>query len=163
MTLGYFLRFDQVITQQYPENRKTLKLPPRFRGKIELVRDPQTGRHHCGACGLCVRVCPNGSIEIASVRDPESKKLRLTRYQYHFGRCSLCGLCIEACRPEALKMSPQYETAVYDKSDLVEDLIREEPAPTASPPPADSPAKEVSPAEGENPPPNPTSQGGNHG
>ena len=27
LTLGYFFRFDKVITQQYPENRESLKLP----------------------------------------------------------------------------------------------------------------------------------------
>jgi NADH-quinone oxidoreductase subunit I len=43
ITFGHYVRFNEVITQQYPENRATLKMAPRFRGKIHLVRNPESG------------------------------------------------------------------------------------------------------------------------
>ena len=122
LTLRYFVRFDKVITQQYPENRAQLKLPPRYRGKLELVRDPATGQYKCSACGICVKACPNNSIVIEKERDPETKKMKLTQYEYHFERCTLCGLCVEACKFGAIRMGQQFENAVFTREELVQIL-----------------------------------------
>jgi NADH-quinone oxidoreductase subunit I len=130
LTLGYFVRFDKVITQQYPENRKQLKLPPRTHTRIELVKDEASGLLRCNACGVCVRACPNNSISVEKTRDPVTAKSKLTRYVYHYERCTLCGLCVDSCRSEALKMGQNFETAVYDSSELV--LILNEPVPPAA-------------------------------
>ena len=45
VTLTQFFR--PIVTVQYP--RQTLKIPARFRGHIELILDPQTGRSRCTA------------------------------------------------------------------------------------------------------------------
>lgn len=119
LTFKYFVRFDKVITQQYPENRAELRLPPRFRGQLELIKDPESGLYKCSACGLCVKACPNNSILVEKERDPVSKKMRLTRYQYHFDRCTLCGLCVESCKFTALRMGQQFESAVFSREELV--------------------------------------------
>lgn len=118
LTFGYFVRPGKVITQQYPENRASLKLPPRAQSRIELIRDPETGELRCNGCGICVRACPNNSIEVVRVRDPETKKPRLEKYEYHFERCTVCGLCVDACRSEALTMAQDFEHAVYESSQL---------------------------------------------
>jgi NADH-quinone oxidoreductase subunit I len=155
ITLGYFLRPDKVITQQYPENRQDLKLPPRTHTRIELVQDTETGLLRCKACGICVRACPNNSIAVEKDRDPASGKPKLLKYVYHFERCTLCGLCVDACRSEALKMGQRYETAVYDSSELVMILN----APGAPAPPsaeAPTPASAGSTVGPSAPPPSPS-------
>jgi NADH-quinone oxidoreductase subunit I len=118
LTLGYFLRPSKVITQQYPENRETLKLPKRSRSRIELVRDPATGLFTCVGCGVCVKACPNGSIQVTRGKDPATKKPVLEKFVYHFERCTVCGLCVDSCHTEALTMGRKFENAVYDSSQL---------------------------------------------
>ena len=41
-------------TEQYPENRKTLKLSERFRGTLTMPHN-EKNEHHCVACGLSQR------------------------------------------------------------------------------------------------------------
>jgi NADH-quinone oxidoreductase subunit I len=114
ITFHHFVRFDEVITQQYPENRETLRMAPRFRGKVHLLRD-EAGAYRCTACGLCVRACPNNSLEVHKERDPETNKFKLKLYVYHFERCTLCALCVDACKFSALGMGQEFENAVYDR------------------------------------------------
>lgn len=140
LTLGYFLRPDKVITQQYPENRSKLKLPPRARSRIELVRDPEKGNYLCTACGVCVKACPNGSIEVVRGKDPATNKPVLEKYIYHFERCTLCGLCVDACRPNALTMGQDFESAVYDSSQLTMILNKGARPEPSTPPPAPEPS-----------------------
>ena len=50
------------VTEQYPENRATLKVADRFRGELKLVYE--NGEHKCVACGICQMNCPNGTIQV---------------------------------------------------------------------------------------------------
>jgi NADH-quinone oxidoreductase subunit I len=150
MTLRYFVRFDKVITQQYPENRDRLVLPNRFRGQVELVKDPATGLYKCGGCGVCVKACPNNSIFVERDRDPETKKSRLKKYVYHFERCTVCGLCVDSCKFDALQMGQRFETAVYDPSELTL-ILNEDPAAPGNRPAPPAPADAAAP-KADNPP-----------
>src|SRR5437868_7440728 len=51
ITIGQFFR--PTVTVHYPH--ETLKIPARFRGHIELVRDPATGNRKCCVCKLCAK------------------------------------------------------------------------------------------------------------
>lgn len=133
LTLGYFVRFDKVITQQYPENRDTLKIPQRSRGRLELIRDPETGEYECTTCGICVKACPNNSIAIEKDRDPVTKKWRLSKYEYRLDRCTFCGLCVQSCKFTALRMGQQFETAVFNRDELVQILNQDNPVAAATP------------------------------
>ena len=44
--------FTPKITEQYPENRATLKMYDRFCGSLTMPHDAE-GRNRCIACGLC--------------------------------------------------------------------------------------------------------------
>jgi len=148
LTLGYFLKPSSVITQQYPENRSTLKLPPRTRSNIKLVRD-ETGAYVCGACGLCVKACPNGSIEVTRGKDPVTKKIMLEKFVYHFERCTLCGSCIDACHSNALTMGQDFEAATFNKAELTrilnaDAMAARQAAAQSSPTPPGSPRAETS-------------------
>ena len=124
VTMGYFLRPSRVVTEQYPENRKTLKMTERFRGNLEMVHDAQ-GEHDCIACGMCERACPNASISVLPTKSLAGKKV-LGQYLWRMDSCTLCGLCVEACPTNALRMGREFENATDDKKTLVRVLNRKE-------------------------------------
>ena len=92
--------FTPKITEQYPENRATLKMYDRFCGSLTMPHDAE-GRNRCIACGLCQSACPNGTIRLTTetVADPGTGKTkkRLVRYEYDLGSCMFCHLCVNAC------------------------------------------------------------------
>ena len=133
ITFGHYVRFSEVVTQQYPENRATLTLPPRFRGKVTLLRDPEKGTWRCTACSLCVKACPNGSLTVQRERDPETNKFRLAGYYYHFERCTLCGNCVDTCKFSALVMGNDYENAAFDRGALTLRLDTPDGVPRPAP------------------------------
>ncbi|MBQ3716175.1 MAG: 4Fe-4S binding protein [Fibrobacter sp.] len=116
VSLKYFLSPWKIVTEQYPENRKTLKMHERYRGRLEMVEDEE-GNNRCTACGMCERACPNASINVLSTKNIAGKKV-LGRYVYHFASCTQCGLCVEACPFGAIVMSPAFEVATTDPSSL---------------------------------------------
>ena len=116
VSLRYFFNPKRVVTEQYPENRKTLKMHERFRGRLSMVEDAE-GNNHCTACGMCERSCPNGSINVQATKNIAGKKV-LGRYVYHFASCTQCGLCVEACPFGAIEMAPEFEVATTDIKSL---------------------------------------------
>jgi NADH-quinone oxidoreductase subunit I len=116
VTLKYFFNPKRIVTEQYPENRKTLKMHERFRGRLEMIEDEE-GNNRCTACGMCERACPNASINVLATKNIAGKKV-LGRYVYHFASCTQCGLCVEACPFGAIQMSPAFEVATTDPNDL---------------------------------------------
>jgi len=116
VTLKYFFNPKRIVTEQYPENRKTLKMHERYRGRLEMIED-ENGNNRCTACGMCERACPNASINVLATKNIAGKKV-LGRYVYHFASCTQCGLCVEACPFGAIRMSPAFEVATTDPNDL---------------------------------------------
>ncbi len=124
VTGKYFIKPGEVVTQQYPENRATLKMFDAFKGELVMPHD-ENNQHLCTACGNCARKCPNGSIEVVAGRvqgeDGRSKRV-LETYIYHLDRCTFCGLCVEACEEGAIQFSQKFEHAVFDKKKLTKVL-----------------------------------------
>jgi NADH-quinone oxidoreductase subunit I len=120
ITLGQF--FKPSVTVQYPH--ESLKMPEKFRGHIELVRDPTTGRAICFACKLCERACPSDCITVEGAKLDGAKKKSVTNYILDFTKCSLCGSCVEACRDGAIRYSHEYNLASTNKEDYVMDLFQ---------------------------------------
>jgi len=124
VTAKYFFTPWNNVTQQYPENRQTLKMPDRFRGEVIMPHN-ENNEHKCTGCGICEINCPNGSIEIISksVMTEEGKKRRaIDQHIYHLGMCTLCNLCVKACPTGAIVMGQKFEHAVWDRSTLTKVL-----------------------------------------
>ena len=58
--------FTPTDTVQYPEEMPYM--PPRYRARIILTRDPD-GEERCVSCNLCAVACP---VEAGSVESPHS-------------------------------------------------------------------------------------------
>lgn len=119
--------FTKKTTEQYPENRATLKMYHRFRGSLELIHNGQN-EHRCVACGICEMNCPNGTIKIHAdlVTDEEGKKKKVLRvYEYDLGSCLFCQLCVVNCPHDALRFEQTFEHAVFRREKLVMQLNRE--------------------------------------
>lgn len=112
VTIGQF--FKPSVTVHYPH--ESLKMPARFRGHIELVRDPKTGKALCFACKLCERACPSDCITVEGAKLEGAKKKSVTQYILDFTKCSLCGSCVEVCPVDALAFSRGYNLASTSKT-----------------------------------------------
>ena len=139
ITIGQF--FKPTVTVQYPH--ESLKMPKRFRGHIELVRDPETGKAVCFACKLCERACPSDCIIVDGAKLDGAKKKSVTKYVLDFTKCSLCGSCVEACRDGAIRFSREFNLAGTNKDDFVMDLFKRLQDEAARNPITPAPAPEV--------------------
>jgi len=120
----YFVHPGQIVTQQYPENRKTLEMFERFKGEVIMPHD-ENNQHQCTGCGICELNCPNGSIEIISNRiiNAEGKQERIIdKHIYHLSMCTFCGLCVKTCPSDALSFGLKFEHAVFDRHKLTKVL-----------------------------------------
>ncbi len=120
----YFVHPGEIVTQQYPENRKTLKMYDRFKGEVVMPHN-ENNEHKCTGCGICMINCPNGSIEIISksiVNEEGKKKRIIDKHIYHLGMCTFCALCVKTCPSDALAFSQEFEHAVYDRAKLTKVL-----------------------------------------
>jgi len=120
----YFIHPKEIITEQYPDNRATLKLADRFRGEVVMLHD-ENNEHACTGCSACELACPNGTIKIVNkfeLNAEGKKKKMIDSFVYHLELCTMCNLCIEACPTDAIKMSPNFEHSVYDRKLLTKQL-----------------------------------------
>jgi len=129
VTGKYFLKSRSgSLTQEYPENRDTLKMFDRFRGEVVMPHD-ENNEHRCTGCQKCEIACPNGTIEIVWDRQvvPETgkKKKMIDKHIYNLGMCTMCGLCIEACPTDAIKWAQNFENGVYDRGNLIKILNKD--------------------------------------
>lgn len=75
-----------------------------FRGKPE--HNPQ----QCIGCAACVNACPSNALTVET--DLKTGELA---WQFNLGRCIFCGRCEEVCPTVAIRLSQEYELAVWKK------------------------------------------------
>jgi len=136
--------FTKKVTQEYPENRKTLVISERFRGELNMPHD-ENNEHACTACGICQTNCPNGTIKVVSkmieTEDGKKKKI-LDRYFYNLGMCTFCNLCVITCPFGAIRFENTFENAIFTKAKLNMQLnhegskLKEKKKPAPAPKPA---------------------------
>jgi NADH-quinone oxidoreductase subunit I len=114
--------FRKRETILYPEKKPDL--PPRWRGRIILSRDPD-GEERCVACYLCSVVCPVDCISLQATEDEHGRRYP-EFFRINFSRCIFCGFCEDACPTYAIQLTPDFEMGEYRRQDLVyekEDLL----------------------------------------
>lgn len=114
--------FRKKVTVEYPEKKN--KLPPRYRGRIVLTRDPDE-EERCVGCYLCAVACPVDCIALQATEDENGRRYPET-FRINFSRCIYCGYCEEACPTYAIQLIPDVEMSEYDRQQMVyekEDLL----------------------------------------
>lgn len=89
-------------TSSYP--LEPIPVDKNFRGKPE--HNPQ----QCIGCAACVNACPSNALTV----ETDLKTGELAR-QFNLGRCIFCGRCEEVCPTVAIRLSQEYELAVWKK------------------------------------------------
>ncbi|HWF59521.1 MAG TPA: NADH-quinone oxidoreductase subunit NuoI [Nitrospira sp.] len=120
--LVFLHAFTRPVTIQYPDVKPYL--PPRWRGRIILSRDPD-GEERCVGCYLCSVACPVDCIALQATEDEHGRRYPAW-FRINFSRCIFCGYCEEACPTYAIQLTTDFEMSEYDRRNLVyekEDLL----------------------------------------
>ncbi|MCI5857927.1 MAG: 4Fe-4S binding protein [Agathobacter sp.] len=120
--------FSKPATTSYPAAPR--EYPERTRGHVEINID------NCIMCGMCMRSCPPGAIEVKRAENTWS----INRFD-----CIQCGYCVEKCPKKCLSIVPGYQEPQPEKSvdTVVKPVVEEAPkpvAPAATEPKAQEPA-----------------------
>lgn len=115
MWITFLHMFHKRETIQYPEEKA--KLPPRWRGRIVLTRDPDMGER-CVGCYLCAAACPVDCISLQATEDEHGRRYP-DFFRINFSRCIFCGFCEEACPTLAIQLIPDFEMSEYNRQNLV--------------------------------------------
>ena len=119
LTFRHLFRRRETIL--YPEQRPYV--PPRYRGRIILSRDPD-GEERCVSCYLCAVACPVDCISLQ--KTAHEGRWYPEFFRINFSRCIFCGYCEEACPTYAIQLTPDFEMSEYERSNLIyekEDLL----------------------------------------
>ncbi len=114
--------FSPIVTVQYP--REKMEITPNYRGHIDLINDPETGKHRCITCGSCMRECPSDCIFLDGEKREGVKGKALTIFTLDFTKCSLCGACVEVCPTKALDYSDEYELVGVTREEFHFDILK---------------------------------------
>jgi NADH-quinone oxidoreductase subunit I len=118
--------FRRKETVEYPDIKQVV--PPRWRGRIVLTRDPDGGER-CVACYLCAVACPVDCIAMEATQDSNGRRYP-EFFRINFSRCIFCGFCEEACPTYAIQLTTDYEMSEYYRRNMVyekEDLLIDGP------------------------------------
>ena len=120
--LVFLHAFRRRETIQYPDVE--VPIPPRWRGRIVLSRDPDGGER-CVACYLCAAACPVDCIALQAAEEANGRRYP-GFFRINFSRCIFCGFCEEACPTCAIQLTTDFEMGEYHRQNLVyekEDLL----------------------------------------
>ncbi len=116
--------FSKPATTAYPFVPR--EYPERTRGHVEVNID------ECIMCGMCMRSCPPGAIEVKRAENTWS----INRFD-----CIQCGYCVEKCPKKCLSIIPGYQEPGSAKfvDSVVKPVAEEAPKPEETAKPAETP------------------------
>jgi NADH-quinone oxidoreductase subunit I len=120
--LVFLHAFRKRETVLYTEEKPSI--PPRWRGRIILSRDPDGGER-CVACYLCAVACPVSCIALQATEAADGRRYPAF-FRINFSRCIFCGYCEEACPTCAIQLTTDFEMGEYRREALIyekEDLL----------------------------------------
>ncbi len=107
--------FHKRETILYPEEKP--HIPPRWRGRIILSRDPDGGER-CVACYLCAVACPVDCISLQATQDEHGRRYP-EFFRINFSRCIFCGFCEESCPVDSIVETRILEYHGEKRGDLI--------------------------------------------
>lgn len=142
ITLKYL--FKKPVTVQYPD--EVMPITERYRGIHYLEQDK------CIYCFQCARACPIDCIEMDADRDKRDKVLDWKTFQLDYQKCMFCELCVYPCPEDCIHEGKEFAFVVYDRNQLVHDLLTwtgKKPGTPEPPPLPEKPAKAKKAATGD--------------
>ena len=122
--MGVTLRnfFRRAVTVGYPERRDAL--PERFRGRLFL------DMNICVGCGMCEEACPNNALRMVDWGEtaqpgkafghPATPRGPIRRHpEVEIAMCTYCGWCEYVCPTGAIRHTPDFELAAYDREHFI--------------------------------------------
>jgi len=107
--------FRRPVTVQYPDEK--LPISDRYRGIHYLEQDK------CIYCFQCARACPVDCISMEATR--VGKELDWKAFTIDYNKCIFCELCVYPCPADCIHMGKEFAFVVYDRRELVLDLLSE--------------------------------------
>lgn len=96
-----------VATESYP--LQPIAVDANFRGK------PVHNSQQCIGCAACINACPSNALSVETDLAAGQQA-----WSFNLGRCIFCARCEEVCPTAAIKLSQEYELAVWNKADLLQ-------------------------------------------
>lgn len=94
-------------TVKYPKEKTDI--PVDYRGRIAFTAK------ECIGCKMCMRDCPSKAIEIEKIGEE-----KVFKAHFFLDRCIYCAQCVDSCPRNALKSTPNFELAQYERGKLRE-------------------------------------------
>ncbi len=92
-------------------------VPPRFRGRIVLTRDPD-GEERCVACNLCAVACPVGCISLQKAEKEDGRWY--PNFSVSTSHVVFSAVCVKKhVQRLRFSMTPDFELGEYVRQDLV--------------------------------------------
>lgn len=101
--------FSKPSTEMYPFIKKDT--PEGYRGKINYCPE------NCSACGMCIRVCASGAIEM--IRGEKTEEGEPITMNFNLNSCTFCQLCSDFCPKKAIELTKEYSMVATNKEDLI--------------------------------------------
>jgi len=117
VTLHYM--FKPTVTLHYPDQQWIMF--KNTRNWLKLTKSEETGEELCTACGSCVRACPCSCIKLSGKKAEHRKGMVPDMFEIDFSLCCFCGLCVDVCPFAAISFCEIYETACYERNNLLWD------------------------------------------